>query len=52
MRTNKLVDHLMKYNERVLQEGYQLDAHLNNFPIPNSEIEANKEGGLIQNDGY
>ena len=52
MRTNKLVDHLMKYNERVLQEGYQLDAHLNKFPIPNSEIEANKEGGLIQNDGY
>lgn len=52
MRTNKLVDHLMKYNEKVIQGGYQLENYLNKFPVPNSEIEANKEGGLIQNPGY
>lgn len=52
MRTNKLVEYLMKYNPIVLQNGYKLDNHLNKFPIPNSEIEANKEGGLIQNPGY
>lgn len=52
MRTNKLVDHLMKYNPQVIQAGYKLDDHLNKLPIPNSEIEANKEGGLVQNEGY
>lgn len=52
MRTNKLVEYLMKYNTKVIQAGYQLDDHLNKLPIPNSEIEANKEGGLIQNPGY
>lgn len=52
MRTNKLTEYLMKYNPKVIQAGYQLDDHLNRLPVPNSEIEANKEGGLIQNDGY
>ena len=52
MRLNKLTEYLMKYNSKVIKEGYKLDDHLNKFPIPNSEIEANKEGGLIQNDGY
>lgn len=52
MRTNKLTEYLMKYNPKVIQAGYKLDAHLNKLPIPNSEIEANKEGGLIQNEGY
>lgn len=52
MRTNKLTEYLMKYNPKVIQEGYKLDDHLNKLPIPNSEIEANKEGGLIQNPGY
>ena len=52
MRMNKLVEYLMKYNPKVIQAGYKLDDHLNKLPVPNSEIEANKEGGLIQNDGY
>ena len=52
MRTNKLVEHLHKYNPQVKQQGYVLDDHLNKLPIPSSEIEANKEGGLIQNAGY
>lgn len=52
MRLNKLTEYLMKYNPKVIKEGYQLGNHLNKLPIPNSEIEANKEGGLIQNDGY
>lgn len=52
MRTNKLTEYLMKYNPKVIKSGYKLDAHLNKLPIPNSEIEANKEGGLIQNEGY
>lgn len=52
MRTNKLTEYLMKYNPKVIQAGYKLDDHLNKLPIPNSEIEANKEGGLIQNPGY
>lgn len=52
MRTNKLTEYLMKYNPKVIQAGYQLDNHLNKMPVPNSEIEANKEGGLVQNPGY
>lgn len=52
MRMNKLTEYLMKYNPKVVQAGYKLDKHLNKLPVPNSEIEANKEGGLIQNDGY
>lgn len=52
MRLNKLTDYLMKYNAKVKQAGYILDDHLNKLPIPNSEIEANKEGGLMQNPGY
>lgn len=52
MRTGKLTEYLMKYNPKIIQAGYQLDKHLNRFPVPNSEIEANKEGGLIQNEGY
>ena len=52
MRMNKLVEYLMKYNPKVIQAGYKLDDHLNKLPVPNSELEANKEGGLVQNDGY
>lgn len=52
MRTNKLSEYLMKYNPQVVRSAYKLDDHLNKLPIPNSEIEANKEGGLIQNEGY
>lgn len=52
MRMNKLSDYLMKYNPKVIQAGYKLDNHLNKLPVPNAEIEANKGGGLIQNEGY
>lgn len=52
MRLNKLTEYLMKYNTKVVQEGYKLGNHLNKLPIPNAEIEANKEGGLKQNEGY
>lgn len=52
MRMGKLTEYLMKYNPKVVQAGYELEDHLNRLPVPRSEIEANKEGGLIQNDGY
>ena len=52
MRMGKLVEYLKKYNPRVVQEKYELKDHLNRFPIPNSEIEANKEVVLDQNPGY
>ena len=52
MRVGKLTEYLMKYNPNVVKGGYQLGEYLNRFPVPNSEIEANKEGGLVQNDGY
>ncbi len=52
MRMGKLTEYLMRYNPKVIQSGYQLGNYLNKLPVPNSEIEANKEGGLIQNEGY
>ena len=52
MRMDKLVEYLMKYNPKVIQEGNLLKDHLNKFPIPNSEIEANKDVLLEQNPGY
>lgn len=52
MRTGKLVEYLMKYNDAVILRGYQLPAFKNKFPIPQSEIEANKEAILYQNEGY
>lgn len=52
MRTGKLVEYLQKYNPGVISSGETLDSHLNKLPIPASEIEANKEGGLKQNPGY
>lgn len=52
LRMGKLVDYLMKYNESVIYNGYSLGNHFNKFPIPNSEIEANKENLLEQNPGY
>jgi len=52
MRMGKLKEYLMKYNPAVIQNGYSLDDHLNKMPIPNSEIEANSDAALEQNDGY
>lgn len=52
MRTGKLVEHLMKYNDAVIARGYHLEPYKNKFPIPQSEIEANKEAVLQQNEGY
>jgi hypothetical protein len=52
MRLGKLHEYLMKYNAVVIKNGYVLDAHINKFPIPNAEIEANKGAKLVQNPGY
>ena len=52
MRLGKLNEYLMKYNAVVKKNGYVLDAHINKFPIPNAEIEANKGAKLVQNPGY
>jgi len=52
MRLGKLNEYLMKYNQWVRDNGHVLDAHINKFPIPNSEIEANKGARLTQNPGY
>ncbi|MDR3217364.1 MAG: RagB/SusD family nutrient uptake outer membrane protein [Dysgonamonadaceae bacterium] len=52
MRMEKLVEYLMKYNGAVKQNGYQIPAYKNKFPIPQSEIEANKGAVLVQNPGY
>jgi hypothetical protein len=51
-RMGKLVEYLRKYNSAVVQYGYVLGDHLNLMPIPNREIEANKEADLEQNPGY
>ena len=52
LRMGKLVEYLQKYNSAVLANGYVLGNHLNKLPIPNREIEANKEAVLEQNPGY
>lgn len=52
MRTGKLVEYLMKHNDAVQVRGYQLQPYKNKFPIPQSEIEANKGAVLQQNEGY
>ena len=52
MRTGKLKEYLMKYNPEVVKYNISLDDHINKFPIPNREIEANKEAELEQNPGY
>ena len=52
MRLGKLNEYLMKYNQWVRDNGVVLDTHINKFPIPNSEIEANKGAKLAQNPGY
>lgn len=51
-RTGKFVEYLKKYNAVVINKGYSIDNHLNLLPIPNSEIEANKDAELVQNPGY
>jgi hypothetical protein len=51
-RMGKLVEYLMKYNQRVVGQGWQIESYKNKFPIPQSEIEANKEAVLEQNPGY
>lgn len=52
MRMGKLVEYLMKYNPIVIEKGYNLPDYLNKLPIPQSEIEANKDNPLEQNTGY
>ena len=52
MRLDKLNEYLMKYNGWVIANNQVLDKHINKFPIPNSEIEANKGAKLTQNPGY
>ncbi len=52
MRTGKLSEYLMKYNNEVIANGYSLDDHINKLPIPNSVIEANKDAVMEQNTGY
>ncbi len=52
MRLGKLHEYLMKYNNLVTKNGYVIGAHINKFPIPNSEIQANNGAKLQQNPGY
>jgi hypothetical protein len=52
MRVGKLKEYLMKYNPEVVKENIILGDHINKFPIPNREIEANKELKIEQNPGY
>ena len=52
MRLGKLHEYLMKYSAEIIKNGYVLDAHINKLPIPNSEIQANKDSKLTQNPGY
>ena len=52
MRMGKLVERLHKYNENIIWRNYRIEDYKNLFPIPQSEIEANKGGGLTQNPGY
>ncbi len=52
MRMGKLAEHLRNYNSSVIFNGLTVGDHVNKFPIPNSEIEANTEAELLQNPGY
>ena len=52
LRMGKFVEYVRKYNGAVNHFGYNIGDHLNLLPIPNSEIEANKEAVLEQNPGY
>ncbi|MCU7552561.1 RagB/SusD family nutrient uptake outer membrane protein [Chitinophagaceae bacterium LB-8] len=52
MRLGKLHEYIMKYNKYAIQQGWKLDAHINKWPIPNSEIRANTGAKLTQNPGY
>ena len=51
-RMNKLQEQLMKYNPATVSNGYSLPPHLNKLPIPQSEIEKNKDKIMEQNPGY
>ena len=52
MRMGKLVEHLKRYNGAVKQNDFQIPEYKNLFPIPQSDIEANKHSDLGQNPGY
>ncbi|WP_212003577.1 RagB/SusD family nutrient uptake outer membrane protein [Chitinophaga sp. HK235] len=49
IRTKKLVDRVRKYNPKVAPTISDFNIHL---PIPQSEIDVNKDAVLLQNDGY
>ncbi|MEP0366852.1 MAG: RagB/SusD family nutrient uptake outer membrane protein [Cyclobacteriaceae bacterium] len=52
LRMGKLAEYLRKYHSATLANGYTIPDHYNLMPIPNSEIEANKDAVLEQNPGY
>ncbi|MFC4222239.1 RagB/SusD family nutrient uptake outer membrane protein [Flagellimonas marina] len=52
LRTGKLAEYLRKYHSATLEYGYTIDDRVNLMPIPNSEIQANKDAALEQNPGY
>lgn len=49
IRTNTLVSRVRKYNPKVAPTISDFNIHL---PIPQSEIDVNKDAVLTQNDGY
>ena len=48
MRMGKMVERLHRYNGNIIWRNYKIADYKNLFPIPQSEIEANKDGGLTQ----
>ncbi|QOD61818.1 RagB/SusD family nutrient uptake outer membrane protein [Polaribacter haliotis] len=52
LRTGKLVEYLNKYHEETVVKGRTIPDYINKWPIPNGEIERNKEALLEQNPGY
>jgi hypothetical protein len=52
MRMGKFVEYLQKYNGEIIRTGFKVPDYYNRFPIPQAEIEKNKEADLGQNPGY
>ena len=52
LRMGKLAEYIRKYHSATLENGYVIDDRVNLMPIPNSEIQANKDVVLEQNPGY
>ncbi|GHT88465.1 membrane protein [Bacteroidia bacterium] len=52
IRLGKLVERVRKYNDNPMHPGLNIQDYHNLWPIPQTEIDRNKDAELIQNPGY